>query len=477
MDRSFALPSPAHRAWLFGIVLAEVLVLAAAVWGGALGAALLSGGLFFAALAFARPGAAWLLAAALTAFSVEILLPGTGSAVQAPTEPVILILEGIWLLLLARGLRLQLPPRALAMPVAATLLLVFLSCLYSAHRADCLKASLNLLWYVVFGLFLAPSALRDEKDFARFAAVFSIPGALVAAYYLVNIARAGLTVDTSNEAALPFFTEHGTFAAYLCFALPMAVLNVLWSRRAGPRFLFGTVTLVLFAGILLSLTRAAWLGFLAAAGTALYYSLRSRRGKAMAVGVMAAALAIGAAGVIRSTSALSEQAQSITNVKTNISNLERFNRWAAAWDMFRAHPAGGVGFGVYKHHYYEFRRVRLATTESGPRAGAHSLYLSILSETGVAGALVAIFFVTALLSVAGATLRRARSLGPPGTRVLQMTVALLAGLASYAVHNLFNYYPSSDKVALPFWAFVGALAVCAHLVTGKRTEGPACFGG
>jgi O-antigen ligase len=464
--------SGAHWAWIAGILLLEaVAILALGVDGPALGV-FIAGGLGFVALAAARPSAAWLAVIALVPFSMEVLIPGTDSAVQAPTEPMLLALLALWILRLLLGEKIHLGNRRLTWSVTGMLALAVLSSFYSEFSRASLKASVNFSWYVVFGYFISAVSLRTMKDLRRFPAVVSISAALVSLYYVQNIARTGLNVDSSNLAGLPFFTEHGTFAAYLCFAFPMAVLALLWARRSADRILHTGAAAAILAGILLSLTRAAWLGFAGSIATLIFYSLQSRRGRTVAAVVLILTLAVGGIGILRSASTLTQHAQSIVNVKTNISNLERFNRWAAAWDMFRAHPVGGVGFGVYKHHYYEFRRVRLATTESGPRAGAHSIYLSVLSETGVLGGIVAVVFAVAFFSTVRRTLIRCRQIGRRASPIAQMTIALTAGLVSYAIHGIFNYYPSWDKVNLPIWVFVGSVAVCARLVeSAGSTDG------
>ncbi len=464
--------SAIHWILIACVLLVEIGVLIALGCLGPVSGLFLLGGSGFIVLSLTRPTAAWLAVIALVPFSLEIMLPGTRSAVQVPTEPMILLLEGIWILRLLQGGRIRLPARRLTWATAAWMAVLFFSCLYSDYSRASLKTSVNLLWYVVFGLFLAGASLRNLRDLRRFAMAVSVPAAAVSIYYLQNVIRSGLSVETSNLGAMPFFAEHGTFAAYLCFAFPMAVLCFLWAGQYLSRFFFAGVGLLVLTGILCSLTRAAWLGFLGIVAVFIFYSIRSRRGRQMAIVFLILVLALGGIAAARSASTLSQHAQSVVDVRTNISNLERINRWAAAYDMFRAHPVGGVGFGAYKHHYYEFRRVRLATTESGPKAGAHSIYLSVLSETGVIGGIVGLLFTVSLFSLVGRIIARCRRLGEQGRPIGQMTIALTAGLVSYAVHGFFNYYPSWDKVNVPIWTFVGALAACAGLAASmESTDG------
>jgi len=219
----------------------------------------------------------------------------------------------------------------------------------------------------------------------------------------------------------------------------------------------------------LSLTRAAWLGLVAMAATALAGSLRFRGSRAVMMGAVVAAVLVAALAVSHSASTLSEHVQSVTNVKTDISNLERLNRWMAGVQIFRAHPLTGVGFGAYKFHYPEYRLIRLATTESGAVGGAHNEYLTILSENGLIGAAAGLFFALAFFSLAARALRRHRLPERTARPLAGMALALVAGLVSYAVHGFFNNYLTYDKAAVPVWTFIGALAACASLAVSPET--------
>ena len=83
-----------------------------------------------------------------------------------------------------------------------------------------------------------------------------------------------------------------------------------------------------------------------------------------------------------------EHLQSISNVTTDDSNLERLNRWASAIRMFRDRPMLGFGPGTYQFEYAPYQRYSEKTrisTNAGDRGNAHSEYIGPLSESGVLG--------------------------------------------------------------------------------------------
>ncbi|MFH1277264.1 MAG: O-antigen ligase family protein [Candidatus Eisenbacteria bacterium] len=453
------------------VLVAEAAILLGIARFGPSAGLLIGAGLAFVVLVAVSDRAPYLAVIALMPFSRELMIPGTGSALQAPTEPMLFVVEGVWLLALLRGAPVLLPPRRVSVPAALIIALAFASCLYTAYPAEVFKSSLNLVWYALFGLALTGFAMKSPRDLGRFAAAFSIPGALVSAYYLINIVGTGLDLKAVNAGARPFFAEHGTFGAYLGFALPMAVVSLLRSTGRRGRHLRLVPVGLIFAALVLCMTRAAWVGLLAALGTTLILATGFRRVKTGLVMGAVAALLIVLLAALASESALSEHARSIVDTETNVSNLERINRYAAAVNMFRAHPVGGVGFGAYPYHYHQYRRISLSTTESGPKAGAHNIYLSVLSENGVVGLAVFLLFLGGLAAWILRLLSDCRRAGPRARPWEQMIVGLAAGLAGYAVHGIFNHYPSIDKVNVPIWTFIGALAVCGRFVSSLNSSG------
>jgi len=91
-----------------------------------------------------------------------------------------------------------------------------------------------------------------------------------------------------------------------------------------------------------------------------------------------------------------ERTGSAANVTTDLSNLERMNRWVAAWRMFREKPLTGFGPGTYQFAYIPYQEPglinRLSVTNpwdvpEGSGGTAHSEYLLALSEMGIMGLL------------------------------------------------------------------------------------------
>ncbi|MDP1849670.1 MAG: O-antigen ligase family protein [Solirubrobacteraceae bacterium] len=159
--------------------------------------------------------------------------------------------------------------------------------------------------------------------------------------------------------------------------------------------------------------------------------LRPRRAVAIGVtvvGVLAAAAAVASADRIASFA--DRQYSAFVKLDTEsggapASRLQsgagnRYDYWRVAVEVWREHPAGGVGAGGYDKAYF----ARRATIEDIRQP--HSLPLQVLAELGVAGGLP---FAAAVLVIAGGAWRRLRDGGRD-----PLTVAALGLATAWFVH-------------------------------------------
>jgi len=152
---------------------------------------------------------------------------------------------------------------------------------------------------------------------------------------------------------------------------------------------------------------------------------------------------------------LVQHVESVSNVATDASNLERLNRWSSAIRMFRSRPVFGWGPGTYQFIYAPFQKSyekTVISTNVGNRGTAHSEYLLILSEEGILGGLSFIFIIGLIIAVA---LTNQKHISNPKIKLLNLLLFL--GLVTYLTHAVFNNFLDTDKAAIPFWGFVAAI--------------------
>jgi O-antigen ligase len=238
-------------------------------------------------------------------------------------------------------------------------------------------------------------------------------------------------------APIPFFRDHTIYAAVLVASLClMPTTAPIEGRR---RWLYLLPALALVAAS----SRAAWLSLLGAAWlTALITKPRLRPA------LLGLAFAcIGTFYVMQSY------------LRTDVSSLERLNRWQCAWRMAADKPLTGFGPGTFMFEYFDYQRpeamTRISITkpleERGPHnygrgGGVHSEYLQALVETGWPGAFLWLFFV---IVVFVSVFRQ-----PIPSQHLFFGLALL----TFLLHGLVNNFLHDARMALVFWGIVAAVS-------------------
>jgi O-antigen ligase len=151
---------------------------------------------------------------------------------------------------------------------------------------------------------------------------------------------------------------------------------------------------------------------------------------------------------------LSEHVQSISNITTDESNLERINRWNCALRMFGERPFFGWGPGTYMFKYAPYQLSSEKTgisTDFGDRGNAHSEYIGPLAESGFLGSLS--FVLVALMSLMTGFRVYSRT---RDRRLKQITLGLLLGFVTYLVHGALNNFLDTDKASALFWGITAA---------------------
>lgn len=454
-------------ALLAAIVLGEgALLLLGSGGADPLGTAWLALGALYLLVAFRVPELAWMAAAASVPFSGErVLLPG-GAAIAMPSEPMIgLALLG-WIAHAAAAGGLRVRPSVLHRPLALLAGIALLSVLQGSYRLVGLKALFVAAAYAAFGYiyFLSTPCTPARRE--RWVRLASVLAALFGLYGALRVLTLGIGLRAAYGAARPFFTEHGTYAALLALLIPIPLFEAL-ERTGRARWAYASAALAAGLGIALSFTRAAWISVAIVLPLALVvWAWRRRSVRRLVLPVVLGLVLVLVLAFFGAGRRLASHAETIVQTE-NVSNLERINRWMAAWEMSRDHPLIGVGYGAYPDAYPAYRRKAVVTELAYGHFGVHSEPLRLLAEMGWPGLAVGLGFVIAVMWLGLRTFLRAAD--PDAAR---LALALAAGLATYAVHGLFNSYLGIDKVTAPFWLATGAIAALAASTARRRDGSP-----
>lgn len=408
----------------------------------------------------------------------QLNLGGIGIAI--PTEPLMVALMLLFLLKLTLEGGV-IDPRVWRHPVTIAILLqlgwMAICVLPSSMPMVSLKYLTARLWFVCTMYFLATRIFSDQRNMHRFFWSFVAGLSIVVVYTLLQHARYRFAEDPAHWVMSPFFKDHTSYGAIIAFVIPFTIMAASlpgYSRtRRGLAFL---AFLLLLTGLVFSYTRAAWLGV---AGAAAVFAVMRLRIPAWAVG----AVAVVAGGVVwanqeqitialgrnqaESHDDLAQHVSSISNIRSDASNLERINRWNSALRMFEEKPVTGWGPGTYMFQYAPFQAARdrtIISTNFGLVGNAHSEYLGPLAEQGLPG-LVLVLLVVGTITWTAVRLWSAL----PDGEDRRMVGAAFLGLVTYFVHGLLNNYLDLDKASVPFWGFA-AMIVLLDLKHPRQRE-------
>ncbi|MCS6981653.1 MAG: O-antigen ligase family protein [Flavobacteriales bacterium] len=408
----------------------------------------------------------------LTPLSIGFKDTGLGAALSVPSEALLIMASLVFVVKLF--LEGSYPLRNLLHPVSVTLLLMMAWWLFTSITSTMplvsFKSLVARLWFVVPMYFLGLEVFRKPRAVHRFMAAHLAGLALVIGYttyrhYLWNFEK-----DPAHWVMTPFYNDHTAYGMVLALTLPFVVHFALQYRMG---LFFRLCTLGYLAVHLLALrlsnSRAAWLSVVVALGVWALVKLRVRwyvfSALAVAWALMLWSFRVEiqqklARNKEQSSEQLEKQIRSITNISTDPSNLERFNRWKSALRMFSDKPHLGFGPGTYQFQYapyQSFLDLTIISTNAGNQGTAHSEYLLALSEQGWPG--MAFWLISIILTFYYGN-KAYHNLASPYQK--NLVLAMLIGLVTYWAHAFLNNFLDTDKAAVPYYALT-AILVSAHL--------------
>lgn len=126
--------------------------------------------------------------------------------------------------------------------------------------------------------------------------------------------------------------------------------------------------------------------------------------------------------------------------------LDRPTLWKAALRMFRNRPLLGVGPDNFRLVYGPY----LELTHWNTNLHANNLYLEMLADTGLIGLLVFLWLAWTLMRAAVRNLAK-----QPSLALWAWQLALIAGLTTWFVHGLFDFFYEFTPTYVLFWLMAG----------------------
>lgn len=256
-----------------------------------------------------------------------------------------------------------------------------------------------------------------------------------------------------------------SLAALLLLLPPAVMLTVRRGASLMQRLLAGYLALAFFLGLILSVSRGAWLGLaLSLVIWPLLIGGRSWGRRLLSVGAVTVAVIVAGGSIYGTVPAMQMRFDTLV---LETGERTRPIMWQGAWKLFRENPVWGSGAGSYNIAFEKHRPESYQLDSQW----AHNDYLNTLSDYGVVG-FILFFGVCLAFIVIG--IRRSQA---PGSRrdspvvawieATQLRRAMALGLLAFALQLSVDFHLKIPALAMAV-AVVAGLLLAPH-----RSKGPA----
>lgn len=399
----------------------------------------------------------------LTPLAVNIADKELGVGISIPTEP---LLVGIMLIFFLKTIfNGNFDKKILTHPVSwmvyISLFWIFVTSITSSLPMVSFKFFLARLWFVVPFYFLGIALFKNVKNITNFNWLYVAALVIVIIYTTLEHSKYGFAEEQGHWVMKPFYNDHTAYGGILAFFLPVFVGYTFNSQRSRTYRLYaGIFSITLLVALYLSYSRAAWVSIAAIIiiSVLIVFQIKLRWILTSLIILIGSfymfeneILYVLEKNKQDSSENFIEHVQSIYNISSDASNLERINRWQSAFRMFDERPFFGWGPGTYQFIYAPFQRSQertIISTNAGDLGNAHSEYIGPLSEQGFPGLIIVLGLMITIVYTGIRVYRQAKN----KEIKLYSLVAVLA-LCTYFVHGFLNNFLDTDKASIPFWGF------------------------
>ncbi len=399
-----------------------------------------------------------------------------GIDMALPTEPVLfgLMILALFKLFGESNQLKELFKHPISIAIGFYLTWLFITSISSSNPLVSFKVLITRLWFLSSFYILAFSWFKKRSGIHSFVKSYIYGLFIVAVYTIYSHASYGFEHEAAHWVMSPFFKDHTSYGMALALILPFSVYMCRYSGSTEKRAIFIVILTVLIIAVILSYTRAAWLSLVV---SLIVFIIMKLRIKFVTLSLVSS-LVVGFIWLFQteimmvleknsqdSSDSFIEHIESMTNVSTDASNLERINRWKSALRLFNERPHLGWGAGTYQFEYAPYQNYyekTIISTNAGNMGNAHSEYLTALSETGWPGLLFFLILIVVIFTYSIVLYHKIKC-----SRDQAMLMACILGLVSYFSHAFLNNFFDMDKASVPIWAFVCVIVILDLKAKGR----------
>jgi len=408
-----------------------------------------------------------MLAVFATPLSVNIGDYDLGVSISLPSEPLLIgiLFFLILKILLEGGVENRIMKHPVSLAVFFYISCIFITSITSDIPLVSFKFLASKLWFIIPIYFGGLMLFRKKANMRLFAWLYATALIIVIGITTYNHIGYGFSEKAGHWVMQPFYNDHTAYGAILALFVPVFIGLAIDSTLSGRERIFAAIaTSILLLALFLSYSRAAWLsvGFAVGVLIMVLFKIKLRWILISVASVLAIFFTFKFEILDKleknkqdSSANFIEHIQSISNISSDASNLERINRWQAALRMFNERPLTGWGPGTYQFEYAPFQRSRektIISTNLGDMGNAHSEYIGPLAEQGILGLVAVLVLMITVIYTGLNVFKKAKD---KHVRVLVLSTTL--GLITYYVHGIMNNFLDTDKLSVPFWGFISVI--------------------
>ena len=400
--------------------------------------------------------------------SISELIPGISNDISLPVEPLLfgVLLILIFKLIFDKSFDKRILYHPISIAIYFNLLWIFITSLTSTMPVVSIKFFLSRLWFLASYYFLAAHLFKEKKNIYKYIWLYIGSFVLVVFYTLYQHSKYGFfDQKAANFVVSPLLPDHTSYAAIIAMLIPfiIGVFSLGRISKVHKTWMFMALS-VLIVGLVFSYTRAAWVSLVGALGIYLVMLFRIKFKIVFVTAITVLALFFSFQTQIfmmleqnnqDSGDNFTEHIESMSNISTDASNLERLNRWSCAYRMFEDKPIFGFGPATYMFNYAPYQlssEKTIISTNSGDVGNAHSEYLGPLAESGIFG-LLSILLVIILTSYTALKIYSYN----PDYEIRLLAMLMFLGLVTYYFHGILNNFLDLEKTSALFWGFTAVI--------------------
>lgn len=347
-------------------------------------------------------------------FSVEIYFDGAGIGTDLPSEPLMILLSGITIIVLLRT-NFKITYKYLMHPITLFIFLhifwIFTTSIHSQNLLISFKVLAAKIWYVLPFFVFPLITFKKSEQFEQAYRLLYLFLFYAICIVLIRHAFEGFSFASSYDVVRPFFRNHVNYAAISVVCLPFvwAFYRINNLNKLSNKWM-SFVFIVFITGIYFSYTRAAILSMFIAVGA--YFIIKARLVK----GALLLSSIVALTGIIilswnnKYMDLAPDFEKTISHTEfdnlleatyklEDISSMERVYRWMAGIEMIKDKFWMGFGPGCFYSNYksYSISRFQTYVSDNPDQSGIHNYFLMTWVEQGLVGFLIFIALCFSLL--------------------------------------------------------------------------------